>query len=310
MKAPFVLSVCKPVGITSYDVIRDLKRNMPWKYEKVGHFGTLDPFASGVLLLGFNGASRLNDYIHEFLPKTYLAIGKLGITTDSGDRTGEVIARDESKFFFEELSRLPQDYIQQKLKEKFVGPYSQVPPVYSATKFQGKALHEWAREGIEIKKEPVLRHIHSLEVVKYAHPYLCIRATVSSGTYIRVLFQDCAEYFGTHGTLIGLVRESVGHLDLSQALIKKNWPKGKGDTSFDKSKLLTPRFVLPFEQVELGSEDFKRFCNGNPVNLPKKQIQRFEEKLKWVMFEGRELGLARIQDDQLFTEINFASSFK
>ena len=309
MKGPFILAVCKPVGITSYDVIRDLKRNMPWKYDKVGHFGTLDPFATGVLLLGFNGASRLNDLIHEKLPKTYLAIGKLGITTDTGDRTGEVIASDESRFFKEELSKLPRDYVEQKLREKFVGEYFQTPPIYSATKFQGKALHEWAREGVDIKKEPVRREVYSLEVVKYAHPYLAIRVTVSSGTYIRVLFQEAAEYFGTHGTLIGLVRESVGHLNLKKCLIKKNWPQGKTDNQFNKKNILLPREVLPFEEIELGENDLKRFANGNPVSIPQAQIKKSHENFKWIMSQGRELGLARVQDGLLHPDINFAGKY-
>lgn len=309
MQSPFILSLNKPVGITSYDVIRDIKRNMPWKYEKVGHFGTLDPFACGVLMLGFNGASRLNDLIHEYLPKTYLAIGKLGITTDTGDRTGEIIARDESRYFQDELSRLPKEYIEQKLREKFVGDYLQAPPIYSAAKFQGKALHEWAREGVEIKKEPVLRHIYSLEVVKYAHPYLCIRATVGSGTYIRVLFQDCAEYFGTHGTLIGLVRESVGHIKFQNALIKKNWPKGKDDLSFDQKNLLAPKDVLPFEQFELNENEFKRFRNGNPIAMPVSHVSK-KEAYKWIVKEGKELGLARVEEGMLQPSINFAANFK
>jgi len=306
MQSPFILSLNKPVGMTSYDVIRDIKRNMPWKYDKVGHFGTLDPFACGVLMLGFNGASRLNDLIHEYMPKTYLAIGKLGVTTDSGDRTGKIIATDESPYFFNELSRLPKVFIQEKLKEKFVGDYLQAPPIYSAAKYQGKPLHEWAREGIEIKKEAVLRHIYSLEVVKYAHPYLCIRVTVGSGTYIRVLFQDCAEYFGTHGTLIGLVRESVGHVNIKNALVQKDWPKGKMDQSFDLKKLMRPSEVLSFEKIELKESELKRFLNGNPVDLP--HLKK-GEIYKWIIRDDKELGLAKIKEGKLQPFINFSQNF-
>src|SRR5690606_24557557 len=103
---------------------------------------------------------------------------------------------------------LPKSFIEEKLREKFLGDYWQAPHKYSASKFEGKALHEWAREGVEIAKEQVLRHVYDIRVVKYKYPYLSVRVTVSSGTYVRTLFSDFAGYLGTLGALVSLVRES------------------------------------------------------------------------------------------------------
>jgi tRNA pseudouridine55 synthase len=106
---PQVFNIFKPAKMTSYDVVRHFKRNLPPGYGKIGHFGTLDPFASGVLMIGIGGAARLNEFIHELLPKTYLAVGKLGIETPTGDYMSEIIQRDDSiylkKVSLENLSK-------------------------------------------------------------------------------------------------------------------------------------------------------------------------------------------------------------
>ena len=156
---PLIFNIFKPARVTSYDVVRHFKRNLPDGFGKIGHFGTLDPFASGVLMIGVAGASRLNEFIHEYSPKTYIAVGKLGIETPTGDYTGEIVQRDDSPYLKQEIARLPLAFLQERFEQKFVGDYLQAPHKYSATKFQGKNLHQWAREGVEIKKEPVMRRI-------------------------------------------------------------------------------------------------------------------------------------------------------
>src|SRR5690606_11567719 len=182
---PLIFNVFKPARMTSYDVVRHFKRHLPSGFGKIGHFGTLDPFASGVLMIGICGAARLNDFIHDSMPKTYLAVGKLGIETPTGDYTSEIIQRDESLYLRPEIARFPATFIEQRLRDKVLGEYWQAPHKYSAAKFQGRNLHEWAREGVEIKKAPVRREVFKIEVVKYAFPYLSLRVEVSSGTYVR-----------------------------------------------------------------------------------------------------------------------------
>ncbi len=224
---PLIFNVYKPAGISSYDVVRHFKRNLPQGFGKIGHFGTLDPFAEGVLMIGTGGAARLNDFIHEFLPKTYLATGKLGEETPTGDPTSEVVQTDNSAFLRREIGSFSREFIDERAKNKFLGTYLQTPHKYSATKFMGKNLHEWAREGVEVKKEAVERTIHAIEVVNFDFPLLTIRSTVSSGTYIRTLFTELSHDLGTLGHLLTLKRESVGHVHADKALKENEWPSGR-----------------------------------------------------------------------------------
>lgn len=266
---PLVFNVFKPARVTSYDVVRHFKRHLPNGFGKIGHFGTLDPFASGVLMIGISGAARLNDFIHEYLPKTYLAVGKLGIETPTGDYTSEISQKDDSLYLTREIASFSMEFIQQKLKEKFVGDYWQAPHKYSAAKFMGKNLHEWARAGIEVKKEPVLRQVYHLEVVRYCFPYLSIRVRVSSGTYVRTLFSDIAQYLGTLGSLIALVRESVGEVNFRQGLHRSRWPAERSPDILTSA--LRVDQVLTFPKYILTDEVTKIFKNGaflKKENLP------------------------------------------
>ncbi len=257
---PLIYNVFKPTRQTSYDVIRHFKRNLPTGFGKIGHFGTLDPFAAGVLMIGTGGAARLNELIHEHLPKTYLAVGKLGIETPTGDYTSEIIQRDESVYLNREIASFSLEFLNERFKGKFVGDYWQAPHKYSASKFMGKNMHEWAREGIEVKKEPVLRKIYQLEVVKYKFPYVAVRVTVSSGTYVRTLFTDMAHDLGTLGSLISLVRESVGEVSTKTALHLKNWPEGR-IPEYVKNGMRVDH-VLPFTRIILDEAQTKKFRNG------------------------------------------------
>lgn len=303
---PLIFNVFKPARMSSYDVVRHFKRHLPMGFGKIGHFGTLDPFASGVLMIGIGGAARLNDFIHDQMPKTYLGVGKLGVETPTGDYTGEIIQRDETLFLTQEIGSFSKEFIEERIQRKFLGVYMQPPHKYSAAKFMGKNLHEWAREGIEIKKEPVRRFIHSLTVVKYQFPYLSIRATVSSGTYIRTLFTDICQDLGTIGTLIALSRESVGHIKSSDGIHKNVWPRDKNPESM---KLGIPVVeVLPFPKVILDERQTKSFKNGaffKPVEFPEIQIGNNI----WMSDEGGKLlGLAhRVPEGEIRPKINFCS---
>ena len=163
-------------------------------------------------MLGVAGAQRLNEYIHECLPKTYLAKGILGQSTPTGDLTVEPDHIDDSGPFKTVIPKLTLEDIQDKLGEKYIGEYWQAPHAFSAAKHKGKSLHKWAREGVEIIKEKKLRHIYTLEVVKYDFPHLWVRCSVSSGTYVRTLFSDCAKELGTIGVLESLLRLSLIHI--------------------------------------------------------------------------------------------------
>lgn len=307
---PTVFNVFKPARLTSYDVVRHFKRNLPPGFGKIGHFGTLDPFASGVLMIGICGAARLNDFIHELLPKTYLAVGKLGIETPTGDYTSEIIQRDESLYLRREIASFSREFIETKLREKFIGDYWQAPHKYSAAKFMGKNLHEWAREGVEVKKEPVLRKVYKIEVVKYAFPYLSIRVEVSSGTYVRTLFTDMCQYLGTLGSLISLVRESVGPVTFKTAMHRKDWPLDKSEAVIGLGHRIET--VLPFSQIALNEKQTLAFRNGaflRPKELMLKAESNLSDRYFWMLDgEGKLLGLAeKTFPDELKPKINFHS---
>lgn len=302
---PLILNVFKPARMTSYDVIRHFKRHLPHGYGKIGHFGTLDPFASGVLMIGIGGAARLNDFIHEYMPKTYIAVGKLGIETPTGDYTSEITQRDESKYLTQEIASFSKDFIETRLREKFIGEYWQAPHKYSAAKFMGKNLHEWAREGVEVKKEKVERHVYAIEVLKYQFPYLSVKVTVSSGTYVRTLFSDMCNDLGTIGSLISLVRESVGGVGTSTALKKKDWPQ---DKIFDLlGQGMRVQDVLPFPKLILNSTQVTGFKNG--AFIKQSDFSPFKEEFAWMLDESENLlGLAQKIDGNFFKpKINFHS---
>ena len=246
---PLVFNIFKPARMTSYDVIRHFKRNLPAGFGKIGHFGTLDPFASGVLMIGIGGAARLNDFIHDLIPKTYLAIGKLGIETPTGDYESEIIQRDDSLYLKREIAGFSAEFIEERFKEKFLGDYWQAPHKYSASKFMGRNMHQWAREGVEVKKEPVLRHIYDIQVVKYKFPYLSVRVTVSSGTYVRTLFNHMSNELGTIGSLVALVREEIGNATIKNAIKRKDWPHEQKFDVLGNGVQIDE--LLPFDRVRL-----------------------------------------------------------
>ena len=307
---PLIFNVLKPARITSYDVVRHYKRHLPMGFGKIGHFGTLDPFASGVLMIGICGAARLNDFIHEYLPKTYLAVGKLGIETPTGDYTEAISQRDESLYLTQEIASFSKEFIEEKLREKFLGDYWQAPHKYSAAKFMGKNLHEWAREGVEVKKEPVLRHVYAIEVVKYKFPYLSVRVEVSSGTYVRTIFSDMANYLGTIGSLISLVRESVGGINFNDGIKKKDWPQDKEESFISRGQRVQD--VLPFSSYILPEREAHLFKNGvflRPNELTNLRVGKIKNDFFWIYDEEESLlGLGeKTAPNELRIKINFHS---
>lgn len=299
---PFILNLYKPEGMSSQNTIRVWKKRLK-EYGKVGHFGTLDPFAEGVLMLGVAGAQRLNEYIHECLPKTYLAKGILGKETPTGDLTVDPTQIDDSKYLRTVISNFDLPFIQETLEKKFLGDYWQAPHIYSAAKFEGQALHQWARQGVEIKKEKKLRHIYKLEVVKYDFPQLWIRFQVSSGTYIRTLFSDCAKELGTIGVLKSLIREEVGGCNLKNCLYQEDW-------HHEDYKKLSIEEVLPFGKIIFAEKELRLYNNG--VRLNEDRIQRkISAKLSfpyyWACSEDEIVhGLCEITDDgEIKSKVNF-----
>lgn len=308
--SPLIFNAFKPPRVTSYDVIRHFKRHLPKGYGKIGHFGTLDPFACGVLMVGVNGAAKLNDFIHDFLPKTYIAVGKLGVETATGDLTEKAIQIDDSQYLKEKIAALDIEFLEKFIQEHFLGEYWQAPHKYSAAKFKGKSLHKWAREGVEIEKEKKCRTIYSIQVIKYSFPYLILRCEVSSGTYIRSLFSDIAKKLNTIGTLVSLVRESVGPCSLDNTIAKRDWPNGE-EWDFEPFAMRIED-VLPFGDILFDDKEATLYSNGVQLKLDRAQkmiSSPMSDIYFWVKnLEGQILGLGRVEDEVIHTQFNFSSN--
>lgn len=208
MKQSGLLLVNKPSGPTSYDMIRWIKKNL--KGVKIGHCGTLDPMASGLLIILLGHATKKQSiYMNQF--KTYLFQIRLGIQTDSGDITGKVIRE-------EVVPELNREMVQATL-ESFLGDQEQLPPMFSAIKHKGKPLYKLARQGITVERKPRKVHIKSINCEKIlSASELEIKILCSSGTYVRTLAEDIGAKLNTCATVTRLVRESIGDFSIEQAI--------------------------------------------------------------------------------------------
>lgn len=201
-----VLLLDKPLGFSSNQALQKIK----WLLQaaKAGHTGTLDPLATGLLPLCFGEATKFAHYLTD-ADKTYIATLKLGVTTSTGDAEGEVL---ESK-----VVNVTEKQFANACKQ-FLGEISQVPPMYSALKFEGKALYEYARAGVEIERKARLVHIYDIQVISFAGDVAQITATCSKGTYIRTLAEDIGAMLGCGAHLIGLRRTATASYTISQAI--------------------------------------------------------------------------------------------
>lgn len=213
-----IILVNKPAGISSYHVVARIKKLVNIKRAKIGHAGTLDPFATGLLVIGIGReATRLLTQITA-CDKTYIATGKLGQTTDTLDCTGKVI------------TECPWEHVAPEILAaqctQMVGPYEQIPPIYSALQYQGKRLYNLARKEqlptdvlheIAAQKKRTVT-IHDFDLISAALPEFSIKAHVSHGTYIRVLVDAFARSLGSCATTIALERTAIGRFKSSDAI--------------------------------------------------------------------------------------------
>lgn len=203
----FIL-IDKPRGWTSHDVVAKVRGSVGGK---VGHAGTLDPMATGLLVLGIGGATRLLRFV-QGADKEYLATALFGVATDSLDADGAILSREPLPVTSEEVDDAMQ---------RFRGPIMQVPPMVSARKVEGRRLYELAREGKVVEREARPVTIHRLELVDLApsdYPEVTFRTVCSTGTYVRTLADDLARTVGGRAHLTALRRVRIGELDVSDAV--------------------------------------------------------------------------------------------
>ena len=237
----------KEKGITSHDLVYKVRKKLGIK--KVGHTGTLDPMATGVLVISIGKGTKTSDYILSS-DKVYEAKIKLGVLTDSYDITGKILEEEDVNFTEEEI----KDAL-----IKLTGKISQRPPIYSALKVKGKKLYEYAREGkdVEIKKRDV--EIYKIELLDFnGKDEFTILTKVSKGTYIRSLANDLGRSLGTFGTLTELRRTRSGSFKIGDAIKVSDFERSSLDEIKDK--------ILP---MDLALIDFKR------IDIPKSFCEKF-----------------------------------
>jgi len=243
-----IIIINKPQGFTSRDVVNKL--NHIFHTKKIGHTGTLDPIATGVLVVAIGSYTKLVDELTA-LDKEYVAEIKLGIKTDTGDISGNVIEENNS------FNINNEDIL--NVFTNFPKEYEQTVPKYSAVKINGKKLYEYARENIDIDLPKRMVSIYSLELLEFNGNLIKFKACVSKGTYIRSLIEDICEKLNVLGTMNSLVRTKQGKFTIEES--------NNLDGININTKLLSVKDVLDVTDYSLDDELYKRVANGNKLNL-------------------------------------------
>ena len=201
-----LIAINKPRDWTSFDVVNKIKRLL--KIKRVGHLGTLDPMATGVLLVTVGKATKLFDYFQN-KKKTYLAKFEFGYETDTLDITGKITKKTDTLPLIDDIK---------KSINKFIGEIEQVPPKYSAKNINGKRAYQLARNNEEFELKPKLVKIDDIKIVDYSNNILTVIISCGSGTYIRSICRDLAEKLNSYATMIELVRTDVGRINLKNCV--------------------------------------------------------------------------------------------
>ncbi len=274
-----VLLLDKPIGLTSNDALQKARRL--FSAAKGGHTGTLDPMATGLLPLCFGEATKFSaDLLNA--DKTYEALVKFGVTTDSGDAEGVVIATA--------TVNVEKDDIFCVLLQ-FTGAIMQTPPMHSALKRDGRPLYELARQGIVVEREARAVTIHAIDFLDFSGDTLSIRVSCSKGTYIRVLASDIGNALGCGAHLIGLRRTEVADLTLANAVTLAELE------ALDESQRLerlqpVDALLLSLPVLAVEGEAAERFRHGNPIDLP----EGYSGKIR-VYADGRLIGVGEPGSD-------------
>lgn len=252
-----VLNINKPRGMTSHDVVGVLRKILNTK--QIGHTGTLDPFAEGVLPICIGKATRLIEYFDN--NKEYLATVQFGSSTDTYDLEGKILKTSSKKVKSEEIESALKD---------FEGEIEQTPPIYSAIKLGGKKLYEYARKGetVTIPKRKVT--IYNIKLINFdeTNQQAEILISCSQGTYIRSIANDLGENLGCYAHLIKLVRTQSGKFRIETAI--------NLDDENIKDKIQNPLSVISLEKITVDEAQHKRISHGMPVRIDGKELKSGE----------------------------------
>lgn len=276
-----IININKTKGITSFDVIRKLRRIL--KEKSIGHTGTLDPLATGVLVVCVGKATGLAQDI-ESKEKTYIANLDLGYRTDTLDVTGEVLEKREFT--------PPTKEEFQKVCESFLGEIEQIPPMYSAIKINGQKLYDLARQGIEVERKARKVKIDSIKIISFTGENAIIKCTVSKGTYIRTLIDDIGQKLGTLATMTELLRQEVGEYHINKSYTLEDIEKLAEEEDF--SFLQKVEEVFNYEVLSITDEKQQKLLyNGNKIGY------HVKDGFYKIHFGDKFFGLGIVENDYL-----------
>ena len=268
----YFLNINKPKGLSSFDVIRELRKRLNIK--QIGHSGTLDPLASGVLQIAVGQATKLLDYLES--DKEYVAVIVFGYITDTYDSEGEVVFINEPNFTKEELI---------ETLNSFLGITEQIPPKYSAIKLNGKKLCDLSRNNIQIDIEAHKRlvEIYSIELLEFDGKTAKIKVFCKKGTYIRSLVNDIGRILGCGAYMSDLIRTKAGGFDILNS-----------NNLDDEFTMLNPLDVLKFPKKELNDLEFEKVKNGNFI-----QCDNIFEKFSTILLtkNNKLVSIANLSDN-------------
>lgn len=290
-----VVNIHKPSGMTSHDVVQKVRRIL--KEKRIGHTGTLDPLATGVLVLCVGKATRIAQYI-EAGEKEYKAVMRLGITTDTLDAEGGIR---------ETRSYTPPEHqaILDTLK-LFIGPIMQQPPAYSAIKVAGVPSYKLAREGKAKPLSPRPVHIYDIVLTEYDDPFVSLTVRCSKGVYVRTLCADIGETLGMGAHLTGLVRTRSGRFGIEQAITLDQLERLAAEATAEQALISTSDALADFPMVLLDATESARIMHGNQVVCPGSLANRMSELVRLHDSGGRLLALARVAAGFLKPELVFS----
>jgi len=278
-----IFNILKPPGMTSHDVVNFIRKIL--RIKKIGHGGTLDPAAAGVLPLFIGKATKFIEFF-EGNDKQYIAELTFGITTETGDVQGKIIERKDVL--------VKEEHFKQILKT-FEGKIQQIPPMYSAVHYQGKKLYELARQGISVSRSPRIVEIYSIDLIDFRRKTALIKVSCSKGTYIRTLCEDIGAKLGCGAYLSCLIRTRSGPFSLKNAKTLEEIQEAAEKDDF--SDILLPiESCLNFENVELELDDERIFYKGNTL-LVKSKLKSYNNKDYVKVFnKGKFLGVAKVEN--------------
>lgn len=284
-----ILNVYKEKGFTSHDVVAKLRGIT--KQKKIGHTGTLDPDAEGVLPVCLGKGTKLCDLLTD-KEKTYEAVLLLGVTTDTQDITGEVLA--------EKTVEVTTEAVEEAIAS-FVCTYGQIPPMYSAIKYQGKKLYELARAGVTIERQPRMVTIHSIRILEMDLPRIKMEVHCSKGTYIRTLCQDIGEKLGCGGCMEALKRTGSGKFLVKSSLTLSAIEEMEKAGTLEEAIVPVECFFEDYPALTTVSHTDKMVYNGNP--FPKsatKEKKLYEEPIRVYDSKGTFVGIYKYQPEKKY----------